>query len=128
MSQFVHVTYFTPSCCCRTVAALFYFGHQSCQFFICWCSHVHIKFCQFWDYIWFHATILYNTCNMFRGAIVFCVKISTHEKCQFGCRHYTTEPVHKISNNVGCATSKASDQSAHTRSLIRAFASRLSIL
>ena len=27
-----------------------------------------------------------------------------------------------------CATSKASDQSAHTRSLIRAFASRLNIL
>ena len=38
------------------------------------------------------------------------------------------EPVHEISNNMVCATSKASDQSAHTRSLIRAFASRLSIL
>ena len=34
------------------------------------------------------------------------------------------EPVHEISNNVVCATSKASDQPAHTRSLIRAFASR----
>ena len=32
------------------------------------------------------------------------------------------------SNNVVCATSKVSDQPAHTRSLIRAFASRLSIL
>ena len=38
------------------------------------------------------------------------------------------EPVHEISNNVVCATSKAPDQPAHTRSLIRAFASRLSIL
>ena len=38
------------------------------------------------------------------------------------------EPVHQISNNVVCATSKASDQHAHTPSLIRAFASRLSIL
>ena len=38
------------------------------------------------------------------------------------------EPVHEISNNVECATSKASDQPAHTRSLIRAIASRLSIL
>ena len=38
------------------------------------------------------------------------------------------EPVHEISNNVVCATSKASDQPVHTRSLIRAFASRLSIL
>ena len=32
------------------------------------------------------------------------------------------EPVHEISNNVVCAASKASDQPAHTRSLIRAFA------
>ena len=39
-----------------------------------------------------------------------------------------TESVHEISNNVVCATSKASDQPAHTRSLIRAFARRLSIL
>ena len=38
------------------------------------------------------------------------------------------EPVHEITNNVVCATSKASDQSAHMRSLIRAFASCLSIL
>ena len=38
------------------------------------------------------------------------------------------EPVHEISNNVVRATSKASDQPAHTRSLIRAFASRLSII
>ena len=36
--------------------------------------------------------------------------------------------LHEISNNVVCAASKASDQPAHTRSLIRAFASRLSIL
>ena len=38
------------------------------------------------------------------------------------------ETEHEISNNVVCATNKASDQPAHTRSLIRAFASRLSIL
>ena len=35
----------------------------------------------------------------------------------------TYEPRHEISNNVVCATSKASD----TRSLIRTFASRLNI-
>ena len=35
------------------------------------------------------------------------------------------EPQHVISNNVICATSKGSDQPAHTRSLIRAFASTL---
>ena len=38
------------------------------------------------------------------------------------------EPVHETSNNVVCATSKASDQPAHKRSLIRAFDSRSSIL
>ena len=38
------------------------------------------------------------------------------------------EPWHGISKNVVCATSKASDQPAHTRSLIKAFASRLNIL
>ena len=39
----------------------------------------------------------------------------------------TYESRHEISNNVVCATSKASDQPAHTRSLIRAFGSRLNI-
>ena len=38
------------------------------------------------------------------------------------------EPVHEISNNVVCATNKASDQPARMRSLIRAFANHLSIL
>ena len=38
------------------------------------------------------------------------------------------EPGHEISINVVCATSNASDQPAHMGSLIRAFASRLSIL
>ena len=38
------------------------------------------------------------------------------------------EPLHEIFNNVVSATSKASDQPVHTRSLIRAFASRLNII
>ena len=38
------------------------------------------------------------------------------------------EPRHEISNNVACSTYKGSDQLVHTRSLIRAFASRLSII
>ena len=37
------------------------------------------------------------------------------------------EPRHEISNNVVCVTSKASDQPAQSRSLIRALASRLNI-
>ena len=38
------------------------------------------------------------------------------------------EPRHEVSNNVVCATSKASDQPAHKRSLVRAFASHLNII
>ena len=38
------------------------------------------------------------------------------------------ESRHEISNNVVCATSKGSDQPAHTRSLIRAVDGRLNIL
>ena len=45
-----------------------------------------------------------------------------------GCIPRIYEPWHEISNNVVCAASKASDQPAHTRSLIGAFASRLNIL
>ena len=45
---------------------------------------------------------------------------------QLSCK--PNEPVHEIFNNVVCATSKASDQPAHTRRLIRAFANRLSIV
>ena len=49
---------------------------------------------------------------------------------KFGIFFYHTliESAHKITINLVSATSQASDQPAHTRSLIRAFASRLSIL
>ena len=50
-----------------------------------------------------------------------CLCCMVHEKHIYETRH-------DISNNVMCATSKGSDQPAHTRSLIRTFASRLSIL
>ena len=45
-----------------------------------------------------------------------------------GHKKIKIEPWHEISNNVVCATSKASDQPAYMRSLTRAFASRLIIL
>ena len=44
-----------------------------------------------------------------------------------GSNKILNEPAHEISNNVICETSKAPDQPAHTRSLIRTFASGLSI-
>ena len=43
-----------------------------------------------------------------------------------GIRAYAQR--HELSNNVVCATSKASVQPAHTPSLIKAFACRLNIL
>ena len=63
--------------------------------------------------------------------------MTVHDELQtnygYACMHgggtkVKIEPVHEISHNVVCAASKASDQPARTRSLIRAFASRLSIL
>ena len=41
---------------------------------------------------------------------------------QSGYAKMLYEPWHGLSNNMVCSTSKASDQPAHTRSLIRAFA------
>ena len=54
--------------------------------------------------------------------IHFCLK-KTFQKHPF-----EYEPQHEIFNNVVSATSKASDQPAHTRSLVRAFASGVNIL
>ena len=70
-----------------------------------------------------------------RDAKLMWVKVKGSYYVLFECPLYSCtsrlikiEPVHEISNNVVCATSKASDQPAHTRSLIRVFANRLSIL
>ena len=52
--------------------------------------------------------------------------ISVHLQSQIQASK--NDPRYEISNNVICATIKASDQTAHLRSLIKAFASRLNIL
>ena len=52
--------------------------------------------------------------------------MTSHEK--YNKKQCVNDPRHEISNNAVCATSKGSDQPAHTRSLIRAFASHLNIL
>ena len=49
-------------------------------------------------------------------------------RCVKGRDGKANEPRLEISNNVVCATSTGSDQPAHTRRLIRAFANRLNIL
>ena len=70
---------------------------------------------------------LIGICGVMR---IFCVVLSIYLTIfiKHTCMNLKYEPWHGISNNVVCATSKASDQPAHTHSLIRAFASRLSIL
>ena len=47
----------------------------------------------------------------------YCIDQNFGPSFVFDCVSF--EPVHEISNNVLCATSKASDQPAHMRSLIR---------
>ena len=54
--------------------------------------------------------------------------MSKHVRSSMKLVQIIIEPRHEISNNVVCATNKCSDQPAHTRSLIRAFARSLTIL
>ena len=70
-----------------------------------------------------NITSLEYTWDPVKSVLISKVVITAYAKCKI-----LSEPVHEISNNVVCATSKASYQPAHMRSLIRAFASRLSIL
>ena len=73
----------------------------------------------------------YRMCVHVRLLSIYYVKTCTKFTCPgllADMRESLYEPRHEISNNVVCATSKGSDQPAHTRSLIRAFAARLNIL
>ena len=66
------------------------------------------------------------------------MQVKSIAECSMGSMEHTSillnfiklpfERWHGISNNVICATSRASDQPAHSRSVIRTFASRLNIL
>ena len=47
-----------------------------------------------------------------------------HVERSSGADRTSCEPLHEISNNVVCATSKGSDLPAHTHSLLRAYAGR----
>ena len=57
-----------------------------------------------------------------------CTVVDHTRHTQVFLEHNLYEPRHEISNNVVCATSKASDQPAHMHSLIRSFACRWNIL
>ena len=72
------------------------------------------------------ASLTHRQCNWMVGGCIS--KVSVHIMA-VGLKYgFIYEPWHEISNNVVCATSNCSDQPAHTRSLIRAFASRLNII
>ena len=58
----------------------------------------------------------------------FIVRIEKSQVVLHRGKYISFEPVREITNNVVYATSKASDQPAHTRSLIRAFSSHLNII
>ena len=80
------------------------------------------------------ALVVRGLGNMFDIVVLFYRHLYSEKELDilaFGAldkRALLTEPRHEISNNVVCATNKASDQPAHTRSLIRAFAIRLNSL
>ena len=76
-----------------------------------------------------------NTCRIKHTDEQMYGQSGRHTLIKLSCRfiqdeikYYNNEPWHGISNNLVCAISKASNQPAHMRSLIRAFASRLNIL
>ena len=72
------------------------------------------------------ANIVFSAfCCLVLSIAHFCITLHWLEQLVCIVWH---EPVHEISNNLVCATSKGSDQPAHTRRLIRAFACRLNIL
>ena len=83
-------------------------------------SRVHVECIQ-------SATFLLEPVKCIKDSYPQCCRLLSFLIRPFLLVHYF-EPRHEISNNVVCVTSKSSDQPAHTRSLSRAFASRLNIL
>ena len=81
------------------------------------------------DSCWGFRVFVHNLySHMLIFSFPFCEGMNSAMLIWSFCRETIIELVHEISSNVVCEASKASDQPAHTRSLIRAFASRLSIL
>ena len=103
----------------------------------CWKSHaaahiicnIHIEETLSGKWMYWHDRVNSDWFDLiyFRSADI-CIKISLHcaELFKLDCLKY--ERRHKIPNSVVCATTKTSDQPAHTRGLIRAFASHLNII
>ena len=92
---------------------------------------------------WFETYLVGNPADRFshiKAPIIFAVRafFSFQNICKvLDCSYMFSssasglnlyEPGHEISNNMDFAASKASNQPAHTPSLIRVFASRLNIL
>ena len=77
---------------------------------------------QFHETFYKLGACLFQILNTANAEIRFCMR------AVWSTSFHTIEPRHEISNNVVCATTKCLDQLSHTRSLIRAFASRLNSL
>ena len=76
----------------------------------------------YYSLVFFIAYAFEGQVHVFAGQVKL-VSLVLQDKCNI-----EIELQHEIFNNVVCTTSKGSDQPAHTRSLIRAFASRLTSL
>ena len=92
------------STCSGVISPFLAMDHFLLSYFLYACCEKSVKTAQIRRFVWAFAARL---CDSYKKSY---------------------EPVHEISNNVVCATGKASDQPANTRSLIRAFASCLSII
>ena len=84
-----------------------------------------VPFCQILAHLICIVSMFYDN-GLVNNKGIISPLISSNKS--FPARTKDKIPVHEICNNVVCTISKASDQPAHTRSLIRAIASRLSIL
>ena len=68
--------------------------------------------------------LLLNKCRALNGTVSY----TNSPSFRFKPRLTQTCEIHLSRCNVACATSKGSDQPAHTHNLIRAFASPLNII
>ena len=99
---------------------------------LCWCVCSNFR----WSHRWYLSGTVGNLCLYVMETIcswfhfdslhVFLYTIFCQHRI-YKRKAYLSQK-HEISNNVVLSTSKGSDQPAHPRSLIRAFASRLNIL
>ena len=90
--------------------------------FTCFSVIILLQTRSVFNLIYSYINIICKTCDI-------TVETLSHQRRndKKGANSGINEPRHEISKNVVYVTSKGSDQPAHTRSLVKAFASRLNI-